>query len=173
MSRSLLGIAELEGEVDEPLDLLPVEPAGGGGHRPIPLPDALAHRRAVAAPHHRRGEQIEVRVEGEVVALPLPPLAVAAGAVGGVELRRGQVLARASDPEQGPEQGPKQGDEEQQGRPGAQVCGFAGPRRCTMVEVAWSRGRTTISSMLTWDGRVATQAIQSAMSSAVSGCRPR
>src|SRR5436309_2106454 len=160
MSRSRLGVvpgraAELEGEVAGALDLLPVEPAGEAGHRPIPLPDALAHRRAVAAPHHGRGEQIEVRVEGEVIALPLPPLAVAAGAVGGVELRRGQVLPRASDPEQGPEQG----DEEQQGRPGAQVCGFAGSRRCTMVEVAWSRGRTTISSMLTWDGRVATQAI--------------
>src|SRR5436305_15321991 len=103
MSRSLLGIAELEGEVDEPLDLLPVEPAGEAGHRPIPLPDALAHRRAVAAPHHGRGEQSEVRVEGEVIALPLPPRAVAAGAVGGVALRRGQLLPRASDPAKGPD----------------------------------------------------------------------
>src|SRR3954468_15394540 len=167
MSRSLLG--KLEGEVDEPLDLRGIEPAGEAGHRPVPVPDALAHRRAVAAPHHGGGEQVEVRVEGEVVPLPLPPLAVAAGAVGGIELRRRQVLARASDPERVPEQG----DEKQQGRPGAKVCGFAASRRCTMVEVAWSRGRTTISSMLTWDGRVATQAIQSATSSAVSGCMPR
>ena len=41
--------------------------------------------------------------------------------------------------------------------------------RCTLCCAAWARGRITSSSMFTCDGRVTTQAIASAMSSATSG----
>ena len=41
--------------------------------------------------------------------------------------------------------------------------------RCTLCWAAWASGRTTSRSTLTWCGRVAHQATQSAMSSATSG----
>ena len=59
-----------------------------------------------------------------------------------------------------------------QGR-GAGSAVAQGSRRWTRVAVAWSRGRTTISSMLTCGGRVTAQTMQSATSSAVSGVMPR
>src|SRR5215213_3608483 len=90
------GAAELEREVDQPLDLLTVEPAGEARHRAIALGDALPDGRAVAAPHHRRGEEVQVRVEiaGARVARTL--VAVAAGAVGLVELGRREVFPGAA-----------------------------------------------------------------------------
>jgi hypothetical protein len=44
--------------------------------------------------------------------------------------------------------------------------------RCTSVAVAWARGLTTISSMLTWGGRETAQRMHSATSSARSGSIP-
>jgi hypothetical protein len=47
------------------------------------------------------------------------------------------------------------------------------PRRCiTGAPIAWSRGRTTISSTLTCGGRVTAHRTQSAMSSPRSGVMP-
>ena len=43
------------------------------------------------------------------------------------------------------------------------------PDRCTLCAAAWARGLMTSSSMSTWDGRVATQEMASATSSASSG----
>src|SRR6266542_260822 len=45
-------------------------------------------------------------------------------------------------------------------------------RRWNSVAVAWSRGRTTISSTFTWEGRVTAHTMQSATSSAESGVSP-
>jgi hypothetical protein len=50
--------------------------------------------------------------------------------------------------------------------------GYSGSRRWTRLTRAWSRGRTTSRSMSTWLGRVATKAMHSAMSSALSGTMP-
>src|SRR4029077_14678827 len=121
MSRSLLGCAvELYREVDEPLDLPGVETPREGGHRSVALPDATADRRAVAAPHHGRGEEVQVRIEEQRVGVPLAPpmLAMAAGAVGRVELRRRQVPARAAGPQRTEE---RQRRGEEQGRPELQT----------------------------------------------------
>src|SRR5258706_8009959 len=165
MSRGLLGsAAEHDREVDEPLDLLGVEPALEGRHRARAFGDAFANCLAVAAQRHGRGEEIGVRVEGQRAGGSLSPIAVAAGAIGLVELGSREGLPGATC---------KQGDErrEEKGRVELQCCQVG--RRWTIVAVAWSRGRTTISSMLTWDGRVAAQTTQSATSPAVSGSRPR
>src|SRR5262245_44502289 len=93
MSASLLGgLAELEGEVDEPLDLLRAQPAGEAGHRAVALDDALADGRAVTLAHHGRGDEIEIRVAVEIARISAAVVAVAAGAGGAVERGRGEVL---------------------------------------------------------------------------------
>src|ERR1700710_957158 len=105
MSRALLGslhiAAELKREVDDPLDLQGVQAPPEAWHRPIALPDAPADGRAVATAHHGGGEQVQVRIEDERIgiALPFPALAMAAGAVGRVHLRSGEVLMSAAGPQ--------------------------------------------------------------------------
>src|SRR5215203_203591 len=159
------GMTELESEIDQPLDLAGREPAREARHGAVALGDALPDGRAVAPPHHGRGEEVQVRVELEGAAVALPFRAVAAGAVGLVELGSRQVLPGAAHGRQQERQRRQQ--EERPELQQRQVLRF------TRVAVAWSRGRTTISSMLTWDGRVAAQTMQSAMSSAVRGSSPR
>src|SRR5215216_2354105 len=90
------GAAELEHEVDQPLDLLTVKPAGEARHRAVALGDALADGRAVTAPHHGRGEEVEVRVEIAGARIARALFAMAAGAVGLVELGRREVLPGAA-----------------------------------------------------------------------------
>src|SRR3954468_13119561 len=166
MSRSLLGgVAERDRVVDEPLDLPGVEPAFEGRHRALAFGDALADRRAVAPQSHGRGEEVGVRVEFQRARDSLPAVAMAAAAIGVIELGSRQVFPPAT----GTERGERREENERVRLQGVRQAG----RRWTIVAVAWSRGRTTISSMLTWDGRVAAQTTQSATSPAVSGSRPR
>src|SRR6185295_8026292 len=97
MSGGLLGgLAELEGEVDEPLDLGRAQPAGETGHRSVALGDAPTDGRAVSLAHHGRGDEVEIRVAVEVAGNPSSCRAVATGAGGPVELGRGQVLRGAT-----------------------------------------------------------------------------
>src|SRR5436305_11048608 len=166
MSRGLLGgMAELQRVVDEPLDLLRFEPALEGRHRAVAFGDALTDGGAVAAQRHGRGEEAGARVEGERAGVPLSTVAVAAGAVGVVELGRREVLPGAAGDPRGHGDPCDHGEEAER----EQLQGL----RWTIVAVAWSRGRTTISSMLTWEGRVAAQTTQSATSPGVRGSRPR
>src|SRR5436853_2682111 len=169
MSRGLLGgmagVAELQRVVDEPLDLLAIEPALEGRHRAVAFGDALADGGAVAAQRHGRGEEVGPRVQGERAGVSFPPVAVAAGAVGLIELGRREVLPGAAGDPRGHGDPRDYGEEAER----KQLQGL----RWTIVAVAWSRGRTTISSMLTWDGRVAAQTTQSATSPGVRGSRPR
>src|SRR5436305_324556 len=163
MSRGLLGgVAELQRVVDEPLDLLRFEPALEGRHRAVAFGDALTDGGAVAAQRHGRGEEAGARVQGERAGVPLSTVAVAAGAIGVVELGRREVLPGAAGDPRGHGERRKEAEREQ-------LQGL----RWTIVAVAWSRGRTTISSMLTWEGRVAAQTTQSATSPGVRGSRPR
>src|SRR5947209_6263284 len=170
MSRGLLGrmagvagVAELDRVVDEPFDLLRIEPALEARHRAMAFGDALADCGAVATQRHGRGEEVGARVQGQRAGDSFPPVAVAAGAGVGVELGRREVFPGATG---GPgDPGERREEEAERKEPQG--------LRWTIVAVAWSRGRTTISSMLTWDGRVAAQTTQSATSPAVSGSRPR
>src|SRR6185295_3595913 len=93
----LLGLtAELKGEIDQPLDLLGFEPAGEAGHRAIAFGDALPDGCAVAAAHHGRGGEVEIRIEAQRARISLSPLAMAAGAIGLVELGCGEGLPGAA-----------------------------------------------------------------------------
>src|SRR5215213_2646218 len=152
-----------QSEVDEALDLLGREPPGEARHGAVSLGDAVADERPVPPPHHGGNQEVEVRAELQRlrIPLPLPFVTVAAGAVGRVDLGRSFRFLRAAREK-------RQGREQEEGAPRSQGC-----LRCTRVAVAWSRGRTTISSMLTWEGRVAAHTMQSAMSSATRGSRPR
>src|SRR5436305_2279147 len=165
MSRSCLPGGELQSEIDDPLHLLRREPAGEGGHRAVAVADALPHGGAVPPPHHGGGEQVEIRIELHRLLRPLPAVTVAARALVLVERGRAAVArARAAGEER-----QRQGGEEEPPHRGE----LPSSRRCTWVAVAWSRGRTTISSMLTCDGRVAAKTMQSATSAATRGCMPR
>src|SRR5258708_34369513 len=147
MSWCLLGgVAELNREVDEPLDLLGIEPALEGRHRARAFGNAFADRRAVATQRHGRGEKVGVRVEGQRPRVSLPLGTVAATAISRVELWSREVFPGATR-----EQGEQR--REVESREELQISQVG--RRWTIVAVAWSRGRTTISSMLTRDGRVA------------------
>src|SRR4051794_34833552 len=143
MSRSLLGgAAELERVVDEPLHLLRGEAALEAGHRAVALGDALADGRAVAAQRHGRDEQVGVGIEGQRARVPLSPVAVATGAVGLVELGRGEVLPGAAGKDGGGDRDHGHGERREETER-TELQGL----RWTWVAVAWSRGRTTISSM--------------------------
>jgi hypothetical protein len=127
MSRFLLwGTAELESEVDEPLDLLRVEPASEARHRTFALGNLVANRRAVTVADQGRGAEVEVGIEAQTARVSLAAFAMAAGAVAPIELRGGEVLAGAAGE---PRQRPKQ--KEQEKRPELQVRGLAESRRCT------------------------------------------